>query len=83
MNKPFTYRGYAATVDYDNVDKLFVGRIAGIDDIVVFYGATTEERVDAFEEAVDEYIAMSRKLTRSAQRVSVRGLGRPKARLLD
>jgi predicted HicB family RNase H-like nuclease len=72
MNKPFTYRGYAASVDYDNVDRLFVGRIAGIDDIVVFSGATTEERVDAFEEAVDEYLAMSKKLPRMAQRVRIR-----------
>jgi predicted HicB family RNase H-like nuclease len=80
MNKPFTYRGYAAAVDYDNVDRLFVGRIAGIDDIVVFSGTTMEERVDAFEEAVDEYLAMSKKLPRLAQRVRIRGIPRGAAK---
>ncbi|HCH32687.1 MAG TPA: hypothetical protein DE045_07090 [Oceanospirillaceae bacterium] len=32
------YLGYAARVDFDQEDRIFVGRVAGIDDIVVFHG---------------------------------------------
>jgi predicted HicB family RNase H-like nuclease len=54
------YKGYSARVDYDADDEVFVGRIAGIDDIVGFHGDTVEGLKSAFREAVDDYIETCR-----------------------
>ncbi|MGE0213195.1 MAG: type II toxin-antitoxin system HicB family antitoxin [Parvibaculaceae bacterium] len=51
-----TYRGYSARIDFDNEDELFVGRIAGIKDIVGFHAETVAKLKAAFREAVDDYI---------------------------
>ncbi len=68
MSKPLTHKGYAAHVEFDAEDRIFFGRIAGIADIVTFHGETVAELVCAFEEAVDDYIAMSEKPGRPAQK---------------
>lgn len=68
MSKPLNHKGYAAQIEFDAEDRIFVGRIAGIADIVTFHGKTVAALVSAFEDAVDEYIAMSKKLGRPAQK---------------
>lgn len=52
-----SYRGYMARVDYDAEDELFVGRLAGINDVVGFHADTVEGLKAAFHEAVDDYLA--------------------------
>jgi predicted HicB family RNase H-like nuclease len=54
--KPMTYKGYAAHIGYSDEDKLFVGRVVGIRDIITFHGACVSEIEDAFQEAVDFYL---------------------------
>lgn len=56
------YKGYRAAIRFDDVDMLFTGRIAGIDDIVGFHADTTEGLKAAFEEAVDDYLETCSKL---------------------
>ena len=51
------YKGYAARIEYDAHDRIFVGRLVGIRDIVGFHGASVEELETAFHEAVDNYLA--------------------------
>lgn len=51
------YNGYAARIEYDAEDRIFVGHIAGLRDIVGFHGSSVEELEKAFREAVDDYIA--------------------------
>jgi len=51
-----TYRGYAARVEYSDEDGCFIGRIAGIRDIVTFHGDSVKELRAAFEEAIKDYI---------------------------
>jgi len=51
-----TFKGYAARVEYDADDEVFVGRIAGIADVVGFHADTVEDLKAAFHEAVDDYI---------------------------
>ena len=41
MNNIMTYKGYGARVEYDAKDECFVGRLAGINDVIGFHGATT------------------------------------------
>ncbi|MGZ8363027.1 MAG: type II toxin-antitoxin system HicB family antitoxin [Caulobacteraceae bacterium] len=51
-----TYNGYSAKVDFSAEDNLFVGRIAGINDVVGFHSDTVSGLLDAFHEAVDDYV---------------------------
>lgn len=62
------YAGYIARIEFDEDDRIFVGRLAGIDDIVTFHGTTVEELETAFHESVDHYIEVSKRTGRPAQK---------------
>ena len=51
-----TYRGYAAKVEFDSEDMILTGRIAGLNDVIGFHADTPAGLVEAFHEAVDDYI---------------------------
>lgn len=53
---PMMYKGYAARIDYSDDNGCFVGRVAGIRDLITFHGETVAELRRAFEEAVDFYL---------------------------
>ena len=57
-----THNGYSARVEFDAEDRIFVGHIAGIRDIVGFHGESVGELEAAFREAVDDYLAACKKL---------------------
>ena len=57
-----TYNGYSARVEFDAEDRIFVGHIAGIRDIVGFHGASVDELEAAFRESVEDYLAACKKL---------------------
>ena len=67
MNQ-MTYQGYTAKVEYDSVDKIFVGHILGIRDIVGFHGATVQELESAFHEAVRHYLDVCEKIGQQPQK---------------
>jgi predicted HicB family RNase H-like nuclease len=52
-----TYHGYTARIHYDERDNIFVGRILGIQSIISFHGETVTELRQAFELAIDDYLA--------------------------
>jgi predicted HicB family RNase H-like nuclease len=56
------YKGYAARIEFDADDRIFVGHLAGIRDIVGFHGSSVAELEIAFHEAVDDYLAACQKL---------------------
>lgn len=56
MNAMF-YQGYSARIEFDDEDRIFVGHLAGIRDIVGFHGSSVDELEAAFHEAVDDYLA--------------------------
>ncbi len=62
------YKGYVARIEYDSEDRIFVGHLAGIKDIVGFHGATVDELEKAFHESVNNYIAISKETGRLAQK---------------
>ncbi len=51
-----TYRGYAAQMDFHTEDKIIVGRVVDIEDIITFHGTSVAEFESAFKAAVDGYI---------------------------
>jgi predicted HicB family RNase H-like nuclease len=63
-----TYNGYAATTEFDADDVIFVGRIAGISDIVGFHASDAQGLVEAFHEAVDDYLKACEKAGRPPQK---------------
>jgi predicted HicB family RNase H-like nuclease len=63
-----SYKGYLGRVEFDAEDGLFVGRIAGINDVIGFHGDTVASLTGAFEEAVEDYLATCQRLGRSPQR---------------
>ena len=62
------YRGYRGAVHYSAEDRILHGRILGIDDVVNFEGADVDELEKAFHEAVDDYLALCKKLGRAPDR---------------
>ncbi len=57
-----SYNGFAARVEFDAEDRIFVGHVAGIRDIVGFHGTSVAELEAAFHDAVDDYLAACKKL---------------------
>lgn len=56
MNNLMNYKGFTAKVEFSADDNVFVGRLIGIDDIVMFEAETVDELKRAFEEAVNFHI---------------------------
>jgi predicted HicB family RNase H-like nuclease len=63
-----TYKGYAARIDYDDDDGIFVGHIAGIRDRVGFHADTVDDLRAAFHEAVEDYVETCEKLGKEPQK---------------
>lgn len=63
-----SYKGYAARIEYSEEDGCFVGRIAGIGDVVSFHGESVEELRAAFVEAVDDYLETCERIGKAPQK---------------
>lgn len=57
-----SYRGYTARMEFDPDDKIIVGRVLDIDDIITFHGTSVAEFESALRTAVDGYIAACEQL---------------------
>src|SRR5260363_160507 len=66
--KPMTYKGYSARIEYSDEDDCFIGRLAGIRDIITFQGNFVEEVRHAFQEAVDFYLETCRQRNEAPQK---------------
>jgi predicted HicB family RNase H-like nuclease len=62
MNNLMSYRGYTASMVFDTEDKIIVGRVLGIDDIVTFHAESVTEFELNFAAAVDGYISACEQL---------------------
>lgn len=60
--KGMSYKGYFAKIEFDSEDRIFVGHIIGIQDVVGFHGESVAEFETAFQEAVDNYLAACKKI---------------------
>jgi predicted HicB family RNase H-like nuclease len=63
-----SHRGYLARVEYDAGDRIFVGHIAGINDVVGFHGESVAELEGAFQAAVDDYVEACGKIGKSPEK---------------
>ncbi|WP_040610958.1 type II toxin-antitoxin system HicB family antitoxin [Oceaniovalibus guishaninsula] len=68
MSNTMTYRGYAARIEYDDEDGIFVGHLAGIRDDVGFHAGNVEDLRAAFHEAVEDYLETCAKVGKEPQK---------------
>ena len=68
MSNSITYKGYTASMVFDAEDKIIVGRVLDIDDIISFHGESVAEFEANFHAAIEEYIAASQKLGSEPER---------------
>lgn len=57
MSNTMQYQGYTASMTFDPDDKVIVGRVLDIDDILTFHGESVSEFESNFRMVVDDYIA--------------------------
>ncbi len=62
MSDILSYNGYQARIEFDADDRIFFGRIAGINDGIGFHADTVDELIAAFHEAVDDYVETCAKI---------------------
>ena len=68
MSNTMTYKGYAARIEYDDDDRIFTGRIAGIRDGVGFHADTVDALRQAFQEAVEDYLETCARIGKEPQK---------------
>lgn len=56
MKNYLEHKGYLGTVEFSADDKVFFGKIQGINDLVLFEGESVSELEENFIEAVDDYL---------------------------
>lgn len=64
MNQLMEYQGYHAKIEYSAEDESFVGRVIGVNDVLLFDGETVDELTAVFHEMIDDYLEMCKEYDR-------------------
>ena len=62
MTNTMGYRGYISSMIFDEKDKVIVGRVLDVDDIITFHGESVSEFERNFHSVIDDYIDACEKL---------------------
>lgn len=54
------YKGYTASITFDDEAFVFFGEVIGIRDVITFEASTAAELEQAFRDSVDDYLAWAR-----------------------
>ena len=54
MKDVITYKGFIGSVHFSTDDRVFYGKIEGINDLVTFEGTTVDQLESAFKSMVEE-----------------------------
>jgi len=65
MKNYLEYNGYIGTLEFSADDKIFFGKIQGINDLITFEGSSVNELEKSFEEAVDDYLETCKLLNKA------------------
>jgi predicted HicB family RNase H-like nuclease len=68
MKNTLIYKEFIGTVSYSSDDRIFYGKIEGIDDLITFEGTTVEELESAFKFMIDQHIADCEKEGKPAEK---------------
>ncbi len=50
------YKNYMGSIEYSEADRVYYGKVLGVRALISFEGKNTDELLDDFHRAVDEYI---------------------------
>ncbi len=56
MKDILNYKGFIGSVHFSTDDKVFFGKVEGINDLITFEGQSVDELINAFEYVVNEHI---------------------------
>ncbi len=62
MINSMSYKGYTSSMVFDAEDKIIVGRVLDVDDIISFHGDSVAEFESNFHAAIEDYLAASKEL---------------------
>lgn len=62
MTNSMSYKGYTTSMVFDAEDKIIVGRVLDVDDIIAFHGASVSEFESSFHAAIEDYLTASKQL---------------------
>lgn len=68
MKNTMTYKGYTASIEFDVDDRIIVGRVLDVEDVITFHSGSVASFEKAFHHAVDEYIAACEKLNQTPEK---------------
>ncbi|MEI8114764.1 MAG: type II toxin-antitoxin system HicB family antitoxin [Bacteroidia bacterium] len=68
MKNILTYKGFIGSVHFSTDDRVFFGKIEGINDLVTFEGTTVDQLENAFKSMVDEHINDCKSEGKSAEK---------------
>ena len=63
MRDVMTYKGFVGSEHYANEDRIFYGKVEGVNDLITFEGSTVDELDEGFRYMVDEHIKDCKKTT--------------------
>ena len=56
MNIILEYKGYTASVEYDEEDNIYFGKVIGISDLISFHGESITDVKKNFKESIECYL---------------------------
>ena len=56
LGKNMTYKGFSATIEYDENSKIFSGEVTNKRTVITFHGSSIEEAEKEFHASVDDYL---------------------------
>jgi predicted HicB family RNase H-like nuclease len=68
MSDILQYKNYFASVHYSAPDEVFHGKILGINDLILFEGASVKELKTSFEEAVEDYFETCKEIGKEPEK---------------
>ncbi len=69
MKNYLEHKGYIGTVEFSAEDKLFFGKIQGINDLVTFEGSSVNELEKSFQDSVLDYLETCSALNKVPEKV--------------
>jgi predicted HicB family RNase H-like nuclease len=68
MINSMSYKGYTTSIVFDVQDKIIVGRILDIDDIISFHAESVAEFESNFHAVIEDYLAASNELNSAPEK---------------
>ena len=68
MSSVMEYNGYHAKVEFDSQDEIFVGKVLGLNDTLVFHGKSVEELEQSFRNCIEDYLDLCKEIGKTPEK---------------